>query len=77
MIYKSEKAIPGNDPTVEFNIVHTTGIGPDVLAWLIETFGHTHEGRWFIINRSIYFKFEKDYVWFQLRWSNRAVYRRA
>ena len=61
-------AIPGNNPSVEFNVVHTTGIGPEVVEWLIKSFGHTDEGRWFIINRSIYFKYERDYIWFSLQY---------
>jgi len=68
-VLEHEKSIPGLAPTVEFNIVHTTGIGEDVLHWLINTFGHTDEGRWFIINRSIYFKYERDYLWFSLKWA--------
>ncbi len=68
-ILKNETSIPKNNPTVEFNIVHTTGINEEVLHWLISTFGHTDEGRWFIINRSIYFKNERDWIWFELKWT--------
>ncbi len=68
-IVEHETSIPGNNPTVEYNIIHTTGIGEDVVQWLIKTFGHTNEGRWFIVNRSIYFKYERDYIWFELKWS--------
>jgi len=54
-ILEREKEIPGLNPTVEFNIVHTT-------------FGSSNKGRWFIINRSIYFKYERDYLWFRLQY---------
>ena len=68
IVMEHEKSIPELNPTVEFNIVHTTGIGPEVVVWLIKSFGHTNEGRWFIINRSIYFKYERDYIWFRLQY---------
>lgn len=67
-ILEHDKSVPRNNPTIEFNIVHTTGIGPEVVEWLISTFGNPNEGRWFIINRSIYFKHERDYIWFRLKW---------
>ena len=59
---------PGNNPSVEFNVVHTTGIGPEVVEWLINTFGHPHKKRWFIVGRAIYFRYEQDWMWFELRW---------
>ena len=62
-------AIPGNDPSVEFNVVHTTGIGPEVVEWLTKTFGPTREKRWFIVGRAIYFRYERDWIWFELTWS--------
>jgi hypothetical protein len=68
IVTENEKSIPENNPSVEFNIVHTTGIGTEVVSWLINAFGHTNEGRWFIINRSIYFKYERDYLWFRLQY---------
>jgi hypothetical protein len=57
------------ETAIEYNVIHTTGIGENVVQWLIKTFGHTNEGRWFIVNRSIYFKYERDYLWFELRWA--------
>jgi hypothetical protein len=69
MVIDRQVAVPENNPPVEFNIVHTTGISEEVLHWLIDTFGHTDKGRWFIVNRSIYFKNERDWMWFELRWS--------
>lgn len=77
MIYEVERSRPEKNPDTEFIIVRTTGIGSDVIQWLIKNFGHTDDGRWFIIHRSIFFRYEKDYVWFCLRWGSRAVYRRA
>ena len=68
IVMENEKSIPKLDPSAEFNIIHTTGIGEEVVSWLIKSFGHTNEGRWFIINRSIYFKYERDYLWFRLQY---------
>jgi hypothetical protein len=68
IVLEHEKEIPGLDPTVEFNILHTTGISEEVHQWLIKTFGSSNKGRWFIINRSIYFKYERDYLWFRLQY---------
>lgn len=71
-ILDHELAIPGNNPSVEFNVVHTTGIGSDVIEWLAETFGHETVNepiRWFIVGRSIYFRYERDWMWFELKWS--------
>lgn len=68
IVMENEKEIPELNPTVEFNIIHTTGISEEVVSWLIKSFGHTNEGRWFIINRSIYFKYERDYLWFRLQY---------
>ena len=69
MILEHETSIPEQIPTMEFNIVHTMGISEEVCQWLIKSFGHTDEGRWFIINRAIYFKYERDYIWFSLQYS--------
>lgn len=68
MIYEVERSRPTLRPDVEFIIVRTTGISEEVLHWLIKSFGHTDEGRWFIIVRSIFFRHEKDYIWFRLKW---------
>ena len=68
MILEHEKEIPELNPTVEFNILHTTGISEEVHRWLIKSFGSSNTGRWFIINRSIYFKYERDYIWFRLQY---------
>ena len=68
IVMENEKSIPELNPSVEFNIIHTTGISEEVVSWLIKSFGHTNEGRWFIINRSIYFKYERDYLWFRLQY---------
>lgn len=64
----NEKVKPGMQPEVEFNIVHTTGISEEVFQWLVTHLGPSLKGRWFIINRSIYFKHERDYIWFSLAW---------
>lgn len=80
MIYEVGRSRPELDSKTEFTIVRTTGIGPEVLEWLEKTFGAStteKDARWFIINRNIFFRHEKDYVWFQLRWGSRAIYRRA
>lgn len=80
MIYEVERTRPEINPDAEFIIVRTTGIGLEVLTWLEKTFGPSTDdkhSRWFLIHRSIFFRHEKDYVWFQLRWSSRAVYRKA
>jgi hypothetical protein len=35
--------------------------------WCLETFG-SPGNRWFYRNNQFYFKNQKDYVWFELRW---------
>lgn len=35
--------------------------------WCIDTFGPPGN-RWFRLNRKLYFKHEKDYFWFEMRW---------
>ena len=81
MIYEVERSRPKKKPDTEFIIVRTTGIGPEVVDWLNKNFGPSEpsdiNARWFIVVRSIFFRHEKDYVWFQLRWGSRPVYRRA
>ena len=79
MIYEVERSRPEMNPNTEFIIVRTTGIGPEVLEWLNKNFGpdNVEGSRWFIVVRSIFFRYEKDYVWFCLRWGNRPIYRRA
>jgi hypothetical protein len=68
-IIGKDKSIPGLKPEIEFNIVHTWGVSDEVFLWLTKTFEPSDKGRWFIINRSIYFKYERDYIWFSLHYS--------
>lgn len=62
-----ERVVPGNKPETEWIVLHTNGMSPEVPAWLEENFG-AEWGRWFILNRTIYIREEKDYNWFCLRW---------
>ena len=39
----------------------------DAYNWCLETFGPPGN-RWFFKNYKFYFKNQKDYVWFELRW---------
>lgn len=39
-----------------------------ILDWCFATYGDDY-WRWTWIGYSIWFKFEKDYIWFVLRWS--------
>ena len=64
---KTSKIIPENRPDVEWKVIHTNGMSPEVPDWLKETFGEEWN-RWFIINRDIYIREDKDYNWFILRW---------
>jgi hypothetical protein len=62
-----EKMVPGHKPDVEWKVIETNGIGSDVVDWLEENWGPAW-GRWFIINRIIYIREDKDYTWFMLKW---------
>jgi len=37
-----------------------------IYSWLVETFGPPGK-RWFTTDRKIYFRDEKDWIWFELR----------
>ena len=39
----------------------------DAYNWCLETFGPPGN-RWFFKNSQFYFKNNKDYMWFELRW---------
>jgi hypothetical protein len=70
VIYEVEKTRPKNNPDTEFIIVRTTGISREAYAWLQDNFGleHCEHPRWFLIARSLFFRYEEDYIWFMLRW---------
>jgi hypothetical protein len=41
---------------------------PDhVLQWLVTTYGPSGK-RWFYLNHCVFFKNNKDLIWFELRW---------
>lgn len=83
MIYEVERTRPSLNPETEFIIVRTTDINIEMYQWLEKTFGpeQAEKGaRWFLINKSIFFRHEKDFLWFSLRWfskNNTPCYRRA
>jgi len=50
----------------DYHVVEVNDVGI-VYEWLVETFGPAGK-RWFTTSTKIYFKDEKDWMWFELRW---------
>jgi hypothetical protein len=48
-----------------YHCVHVDRIPTPVLVWLVETFGPAGK-RWWHSNNKIYFRDEKDWMWFEL-----------
>jgi hypothetical protein len=49
----------------EYHVVEVTGVPADIYNWLTDTFGQAGP-RWFYRNNKIYFRDEKDWMWFEL-----------
>ena len=49
----------------EYHVVEVNSTAP-IYTWLVETFGPAGQ-RWFSTNNKIYFRDEKDWMWFELR----------
>ena len=49
----------------EYNCIEVDHVSASTLVWLVETFGPAGK-RWFHYNNKIYFRNEKDYMWFEL-----------
>lgn len=49
----------------EYHVVEVFDVAP-IYSWLVETFGPPGK-RWFISNHKIYFRDEKDWMWFEIR----------
>jgi hypothetical protein len=49
----------------EYHVVEVNDVSI-IYKWLIETFGPAGK-RWFSSNTKIYFRDEKDWMWFELR----------
>jgi hypothetical protein len=52
--------------THEYHCVHVDTVPTYILAWMVETFGPAGT-RWWHNNNKIYFRDEKDWMWFELR----------
>jgi hypothetical protein len=52
---------------LEYECVQVDKLPSYVLQWLHETYGPSGD-RWFYVNNSIFFKNNKDCIWFELRW---------
>jgi len=50
----------------EYHCVEVNNIPTHILVWLVETFGPAGD-RWWNVNNKIYFREEKDWMWFELR----------
>lgn len=60
--------IPLHDNLVldhEYHVVEVNDVNI-IYSWLVETFGPAGK-RWFSSNTKIYFRDEKDWMWFELR----------
>ena len=54
------------DELIEYHVVEVND-RTLIHDWLVETFGRQGD-RWFYNSNKIYFKDEKDWMWFELRW---------
>jgi hypothetical protein len=52
--------------THTYHCVHVDQVSTNILVWLVETFGPAGT-RWWHSNNKIYFRDEKDWMWFELR----------
>jgi hypothetical protein len=52
--------------THEYHCVEVNTVPTNILVWLVETFGPAGD-RWWHVNNKIYFREEKDWMWFELR----------
>ena len=50
----------------EYHCVHVDTVSTSLLVWMVETFGPAGK-RWWHYNNKIYFRDEKDWMWFELR----------
>ena len=49
----------------DYHVVEVNNVGY-IYEWLVETFGPAGK-RWFSTNNKIYFRDERDWMWFELR----------
>lgn len=49
----------------EYHVVEVGFVPTSVIVWMTETFGPSGS-RWFYRNSKIYFRDEKDWMWFEL-----------
>ena len=52
---------------IEYHGVRVKSNSKEVLQWCIDQFGMCNT-RWFLKNNYIYFKHEKDFTWYLLKW---------
>ena len=50
----------------EYHVVELGSMPSNLREWLAENFGPYGE-RWFINHNKIYFRNERDYIWFELK----------
>jgi len=57
--------------------MNAEGKWSDMMAWMVDTFGPTAKDgvwtadqRWYVNNAKFWFRNEKDFNWFVLRWSS-------
>ncbi len=50
-----------------YDVVELESITLDLIEWLNKSFGPPG-ARWWISNYKVYFRDERDYVWFEMRW---------
>jgi hypothetical protein len=50
----------------DYHCVHVAQVTKEVTDWLLATFGPMGD-RWFHHNKCIYFKEDKDWMWFELK----------
>jgi hypothetical protein len=51
---------------LDYHCVHVDSVPTSLLVWMIETFGPAGT-RWWHYNNRIYFRDERDWMWFELR----------
>ena len=50
-----------------YDVVEVDKVTPDLFEWLNKSFGPPGP-RWWFSNYKIYFRDERDWIWFELRW---------
>ena len=50
----------------EYHCVEVDQVTTGVIVWMVETFGPAGS-RWWHMNNKIYFRDERDWIWFELR----------